>query len=333
MKYLKLVLLVQLGVLSAAAQDVLWIAGNFSFFDNREYFNPYVDDQTIFGSRAYGYAGFSLNGNNDFAVGVDFLYEFGSRGELRQPDLILYYHGGLKNLSFKIGAFPRYREMSMPLGLMSDTIQYYRPNIEGMSLEYTSKQFRHNVWIDWTGRQSFTKREMFRLGFSGYFSKGAFLYHHHFVMNHVAFSKNHGADEHLRDNGGYSALAGLNLSHLTGLDTLIIASGIMGSYDRLRGVYDFSWPLGWISEAEVSYKGFGLRGLYYRGGEQIIVSGDGFYRSSSYGRTDIYYARGESRVIGTVQFSLHFIPGVVDHSMSLVIRAQLDGIMPVRTEK
>ncbi|MBN2480312.1 MAG: hypothetical protein JXB19_01120 [Bacteroidales bacterium] len=350
LKYFTIILLIQMVALSAGAQDFIWTAGNFSFFDNREYFNPYVDDQTIFGSRIYGYAGFSLNENNKFAIGIDYLYEFGSKGELQKPDFILFYQGGLKNLSFKIGAFPRHGEISMPLALMSDTIRYYRSNIEGISVEYNSGGFCHNVWIDWTSRQSYIKREIFMLGFSGYLNKGLLLYQHHFVMSHVAHSKNHDPDEHIRDNGGYSAMAGLDLSHLTSLDTLVISSGIMGSYDRLRNVYDFTWPVGWVSEADVNYKGFGLRGLYYTGGrkynsseeefygyytggEQIIISGDRFYRSGSYGRADVYYNRQGRRINGTLQFSLHFIPGIVDLSMSFVIRAQLNGSIPLRTGK
>ncbi len=315
------------------AQDFIWTAGNYSFFDNREYFNPYVDDQTITGSRIFGYAGFSLNENNRFAFGIDYLYEFGSKGELKEPDFIMFYKGNLKNVSLTIGAFPRYYELPIPYALFSDTIRYYRPNIEGISLEYHAKGFRHNVWIDWTSRQSYTKREIFMLGFSGYWSKGIFMYQHHFIMSHVAHSKNHDPDEHIRDNGGYTAMTGLNLSQKTRLDTLVLTSGLLGSYDRLRNVYDFSWPVGWITEAEICFNGFGVHGLYYTGDEQVIVSGDGFYQAGSYGRTDIYYQRKTRQINGRLQFSLHFIPGIIDHSFSLVIRAQLDGNVPLNIER
>jgi hypothetical protein len=118
-----LFLVILQGVLcQATAQEFIWEVGNYSFFDNREYFNPFVDDQTIFGSRIYGSAGFALNENNRFAFGADYLYEFGSKGEGRDPDLILYYEGSYRELDFKIGAFPRREEMAMPLALLSDTI-------------------------------------------------------------------------------------------------------------------------------------------------------------------------------------------------------------------
>ncbi len=323
-KYFQVFFFLQLCVLHIAAQDFIWTAGNYSFFDNREYSNPYMDDQTITGSRIFGYAGFSLNENNRFAFGIDYLYEFGSKGELQEPDFIMFYKGNFKNLALTIGAFPRYHELSMPYALFSDTIRYYRPNVEGISVDYHTAGFRHNVWIDWTSRQSYTKKEIFMLGFSGYWNSGIFMVQHHFIMSHVAHSKYHSPDEHIRDNGGYAVMAGMNASHLTRLDTLVFTSGILGSWDRLRSVYDFSWPVGWISEAEINYKGFGLHGLYYAGDEQVIISGDGFYKSGSYGRTDLYYQRKTSNVSGRLQFSLHFIPGIVDLSMSLVVRAQLD---------
>lgn len=315
------------------AQDFIWSIGNHSFFDNREYFNPYVDDQTIFGSRIYGSAGFAINENNRFAFGADYLYEFGSKGEGREPDIILYYQGNFRDLEFSIGAFPRHEAMEVPLALLSDTIQYYRPNIEGMLLDYRHGSFRHNAWIDWTGRQSATRREVFMLGFSGQYSKGVFLYRHHFIMNHIAHSKEHDPEEHIRDNGAYNIMAGLNLSSFTVFDTLTVTTGVLGSYDRIRSIYDLTWLSGWLTEAEIRFRGFGVHGLYYRGDEQQIVSGDGFYRSDMYGRTDFYYKKQSPYVSGMLQFSMHFIPGIVDLSMAVVIRAQLDGALPLRLRK
>ena len=160
LKYLQLVFWVFLFASSTTAQEFIWEIGNHSFFDNREYFNSYVDYQTIFGSRIYGYAGFSINSKHQFGAGLDYLYEFGSKGELLKPDIIMFYSSRSDNLEFTIGAFPHHHKISMPFALFSDTINYYRPNIEGMLLEYRTDYFRHNAWIDWTSRQSYSKREI-----------------------------------------------------------------------------------------------------------------------------------------------------------------------------
>jgi len=144
-------------------------------------------------------------------------------------------------------------------------------------------------------------------------------------MSHLAHTAPADPEQHLRDNAGFSALLGLNLTDVTGLDSLTFSAGFLGSYDRLRGVYDFRVPFGFLGELESAFKGFGLHGMVYAGDSQEILTGDGFYKSSFYARVDAYYQVSSAFVDGKLQFSCHFIPGVTDLSMSLVIRARLEG--------
>ena len=195
-----------------------------------------------------------------------------------------------------------------------------------MLVEYNTAGFRHHVWIDWTSRQSYRKRETFLLGLSGFAKKGIFTWQHHLIMTHLAHSLNRSIDEHIRDNAGFMVIPGLDLSGITKLDSLTVSAGFLGSYDRLRGIYNFRFPVGFIGEIEAVYHGFGLRGTIYSGDSQVITSGDGFYKSSFYSRADAYYRVTNPNLEGKLQFSIHFLPGVVDLSMSLVVRAQLDGI-------
>jgi hypothetical protein len=315
-----------LATIPSEAQVWRYKIGYFGFLDNREYFNPYVNDQTIFGSRVYGEAGVSFDENKMIMGGIDYLYEFGSKGELLAPDITLYYNSKHKNLDFYLGAFPRHNLIQMPMALMIDTFQYYRPNVDGILMNYATKNFRHNIWIDWTGRQSTNTRERFMLGFSGWAKMGIFTYQHHFVMSHVAHTSNPVPDQHLRDNGGFSVLPGMDLSSLAGLDSLTFSAGFLGSYDRLRGVYDMVTSFGFLGEIEAIYKGFGLHGTIYSGDSQDIISGDGFYRSTFYSRADAFYQVSRSGIQGRLQFSFHFIPDIMDLSMSLLVRAQLEGI-------
>ncbi len=308
------------------AQHFVYKAGYFGFFDNREYFNRYVNDQTIFGSRLSGELGYSFDENNRIMAGADYLYEFGSKGEWIAPDVIAYYQGHSKHFGIYLGAFPRQGNISMPLALMSDTLQYYRPVVEGILIDFKTARFRHNIWIDWTSRQSTTKRETFLLGFSGHYQKGIFLYQHHFVMTHLAHALEHTSDERIRDNAGYSITPGLDLTRLSGLDSLTIYAGVLGSYDRLRGIYDFRFPVGIYGEVEALYKRFGIHGVIYSGDNQFITSGDGLYKASFYSRADLFYQASTPSIQGKVQCSFHFLPEVVDLSMSLVIRAQLEGL-------
>ena len=305
-------------------QGFVYKTGFFGFFDNREYFNEYVNDQTIFGTRISGELGYAFSENSRIMAGLDYLYEFGSKGEWIAPDLITYYHGRSKNAQIYMGAFPRLGKISMPFALMSDTIGYYHSTVEGILLEYRKDQFYHNIWIDWTGRQSSTRRETFLLGFSGYLQKGVFLYQHHFVMTHLAHSLN--GDEHIRDNAGFAVMPGVSLTSFVPVDSLSISAGLLASYDRVRGIYDFSFPAGFLGEVNALYRGFGIKGTVYAGQEQVITSGEGFYKSDRYGRADFFYEMVKPGVTGKVQFSMHFIPGVMDISMQLVIKASLEGV-------
>ncbi len=321
-----MVLICPFWVINTHAQEFLYKIGYFGFFDNREYFNEFVNDQTIFGSRIYGEVGYAFNERNRIMAGADYLYEFGSKGELIMPDFIAYYNGRHKNLDFYLGAFPRLNKIAMPLALMTDTFQYYRPTVEGILIDYKTPGFRHNIWIDWTSRQSYEKRETFLLGFSGFAKKGVLIYQHHLVMTHLAHSLNHSPDEHIRDNGAFTVMPGIDLAACSGLDSLTISAGFLGSYDRIRSEYDFRFPFGFLGEAEAVYKGFGLHGTIYSGESQVITSGDGFYQSTFYCRADAFYQLTKPGIQGKLQLSFHFLPGVVDLSMSLVFRAQLDGI-------
>ena len=89
MKGLVLPFLIFILCLTTFGQNFEWKTGFHGFFDNREYFNDYTDPQTIFGSRLFAEAGFALNDYNRFKAGLNFLYEFGSKGDLLAPVLNL----------------------------------------------------------------------------------------------------------------------------------------------------------------------------------------------------------------------------------------------------
>lgn len=306
------------------AQQFVYKAGYFGFFDNREYFNPYTNDQTIFGSRISGELGYEFNSNNRILAGLDYLYEFGSKGELIAPDVIAYYHGSTDKAGIYFGAFPGRNKTVMPFALLNDTFQYYRPVMEGMLLEYRSANYYQNIWIDWTGKQSFTKREAFHIGLSGSLHSGVFAWQHHLIMTHLAHSKAQ-ADEHIRDNAGIVLQPGLNLSGKTILDSLSLYAGVLASYDRIRNVYDFRTPVGFLAELNAGYKNIGLHGVLYSGESQEITSGDGFYSSDFYCRVDASWQKQKNQIYGKLQLSLHFMPGITDISMSLVVRATIGG--------
>jgi hypothetical protein len=326
-------LFVVFSALDISAQQFDWKTGYVGFFDDREGDNLYAYAQTMFGCRISAEAGVSIDERNRFGAGIDYMYEFGSKGNLIAPDIILYFSGSYKKFTYSMGAFPRFGKLAMPQALLKDSLNYYRPNLEGIYLEYNTSGFRHNLWVDWTARKSQTVREAFSVGLSGSFNKGLFVYQHHFLINHLAYTAPYIPGTHLRDNAGYTVMAGINLSSLTGLDTLVVTTGILGSADYLRDVYGFHFPIGWMGEFEARYKGFGLHGLLYSGDEQDIFTGDRSFTSDFYTRADAYYMISNKLIDSRLQISFHHLVLDNEFSAQIVVRVHIGNMFGQKRDR
>jgi hypothetical protein len=312
--------------LTMNAQQWIWDLGYHGFFDNREYFNDYVKPQTMFGSRIFGYTGISFDNRNEFGAGISGLYEFGDRVRKNSFHPILFYHFNNSAVNLFLGAYPRYHLIELPDFLLSDTLDYYRPNFEGIYLELKRDWGSQRVWLDWTSRQDDSTRETFKIGGTGMIRKGAFFYRHDFVMTHFAGPAIPIPDDHIRDNGGLYCGLGLNLDHQSLLDTLVISSGLCFSYDRRRNVYDVRFYYGNLTQITVEYKGFGIKTSTYFGQGQNQIDGDGLYAAPLYNRFDFYWRIFRKDAIqGKVEFSLHLIQNILDTSQSFTIYANLGG--------
>jgi len=317
-------------------QEMEWAYGFDGFLDNREYQNTVQYSQTIFGARTWLELGGNIDQVHRLRAGLNYMYEFGSTFDAIKPSPVLYYQLHYKPVNFYIGSFPRNDILDFPLALLTDTLNYYRPEIEGMSLSYDiGKWGFENVFIDWTGRQSDNDPEQFMFGFSGRFNYKIFYFTHHFLMGHFAMPLIRPPDFHLRDNGGFDLNLGTDLSNLVFFDTVNISIGMLVSLDRIRGVYDgWETPAGFIAQANLGYRGLGLKGTYYRGQGHEFLYGDSFYKAREYGRMDIYWQPFANRnVQGKIVFSLHFIEQSVDYSQQVLISINLGGSKPFSNSK
>jgi hypothetical protein len=315
---------------SLEAQQWLWNAGFNGFFDNREYFNDYVKPQTMFGSRAFGYTGFAFDNQNEFGVGIDALYEFGDRIRKQHVNPILFYHFSSNSVNLILGAYPRRGLIELPDFLLSDTLNYYRPNFEGIFVEFSRPWGFQRAWLDWTSRQDDFTRETFKIGGTGMIHKGVFFYRHDFVMTHYAGPAIPIPDDHIRDNGGLYCGLGLDFSHPTTFDTLVVSSGLCLSYDRVRNVFDTRLYYGSMTQITAEYKGFGIKTTTYIGQGQKQIGGDGLYSAPLYNRFDFYWRIFRKRSIqGKVEFTLHLVENVLDTSQALTIYANLGGRRPL----
>ena len=295
------------------------------FLDNREYFNPYISPQTIFGNRLSLDFGLQLDSVNAVYAGGSYLYEFGSKGDLIPPDITIYYKHKKNPASFYFGSFPRENLVRHPRVLLTDTLQYYRPNMEGTFVEVHGDWGYQNIWIDWLSRQSQTREEIFLVGYSGHLEYSSFFLNTHFIMQHIAGTSDPAVPHNLRDNGGFLAQAGVRLSPHVFLDELSLSAGPVISYDRLRGVYPLQYYYGIMARLDAEFKGAGFHYTFYKGDGQVQVMGDTFYSAKQYMRLDTYMTLYKKQnVMVRLSFGFHLLPNNLDYSQQLIVSFDLN---------
>ncbi|MFO7934061.1 MAG: hypothetical protein R6U78_08265 [Bacteroidales bacterium] len=292
--------------------------------DNREYFSRYAEHQTIFGARINPGVAFSLDTFHSVHAGINYMYEYGGKLLGVVPQIDLYYSYQRAGLKMYAGSFPRRELLDYPLMLMTDSLDYYRPNMEGSFIGYSWDWGSVSGWVDWTGRASEETRESILAGLDATISKGLFMLSAMATRYHLARSTASGNTDRIRDDGSVLILAGADLSPLTFPDHLKLSTGIASFYLWERPL-DNRWYAGWFSRADMKLGWFGIRGAYYLGDPSPLRVGDPLYRSGNYGRVDLYVDPFKNRRISSmIGWSFHFIGGEgMMHSQRMLIRITL----------
>lgn len=315
---------------TAKGVDLEWQIGYFGFLDNREYRNRYVEDGTWFGGRPTVEAGIRFSERHRVRLGVDILQEFGtSWWAVDNADLLAYYEMEGRPVGVRFGIFPRDRVLDYPKALFSDSLQYFRPNMEGLALDVDWGWGYQNVWMDWTGRMSTSVRESFFSGFSGRLSSRFLFFSHHFVYNHVSHSVG-GLNEGVVDNIGATADAGVQFVGGSVFDSLGLSVGVIGSYDHTRYIQP-SVPKetrtgGFVAFGFRLFQRFGLETVYYRGEPQVFRWGSGFYRSRSFADICLFAVPVTNEAVRTrFDFALHLIDGRLDATQRFYVCVDITG--------
>ena len=275
--------------------------------DNREYFSEKAMPQTILGSRGAFEVGLKID-NHRIRTGLSHLLEFGSEIDYHKPRLTLYYQFKEDKKEFLFGAFPRREKIDFPLAMLTDTLLYYRPNIEGMFGEVHWNWGKQNGFVDWVSRQTDVKRENFMAGFSGeVFYKNLFL-QNYLLLFHDAGPAIDIPGDHIKDYLGYAIQAGIRTSS----ESLLkgdLKAGVLNSSFRERSVTDgFVNSSSFFAEANGRYKNYGIKSVLNAGGGHRFAYGDRFYRVENYWRTDvIWYFINHKNVRGRFNLSFHVI--------------------------
>lgn len=302
------------------------------FVDNREYAKSGRNSQTILGSRLAVETGLFIDSTHRIRFGLNALKEYGDSskfvGNILPTIYYEYQHG--HNLNFYIGSFPRYPHLKdYPRLLLNDTLDYYKPNIEGMLLKYKGNKFAGSLWIDWVGKQSKLTREAFLVGLDAKLTLGKFFISHYGYMYHKAFSDNP-ANEFLEDNAGSITNLGLALKNVGFLDSLTLSAGPVFSFERVRSLTNILVPRGFVANLEAGYKRFFLENRFYSGQGHHLLLGDSFYTSKVYNRLDIGWVPfAVKNLEGKLRLSFHFVDHTMDNQQSFTLRYRIMGATKV----
>src|SRR5690606_34317709 len=182
------------------------------------------------------------------------------------------------------------------------------------------------IWIDWTSRQTETEREQFMVGISGRVNLGIAYFAHHITLWHDAGRKNNTDVNEMpvRDNGATALKLGLDLSPFVFLDSLDINGGGVIAYDRLRGIYNWRLPTGFMSDIYAEYRKIFLANTLYAGEGLNIAYGDRFYRADFYNRLEVGWKPLQYKGLESkFTLSFHFTQGAIDNQQQFTLQYNL----------
>ncbi len=273
--------------------------------DNREFTQAYATPQTILGSRGAFELGVSFD-QHRLRGGLSYLFEFGSDIDAQKPKLTLYYQFQEEDKEFLFGAFPRHDKINFPLAMLTDTLLYYRPNIEGLYGKIEWNWGHQLGFVDWVGRQTDVQREQFMAGSSGEIGHKNLFLQNYILMFHNAHDKMHLPDQHIEDSSGMMILAGFRTPGNLAVQSSL-KGGLLASLYRERGVTDgYISSTSFFAGANIRYKNIGIKSVLNLGGGHQFMFGDPYYQATNYSRTDlIWYFINHDKVKGRFNWSVH----------------------------
>lgn len=308
-------------VAAATAQQLEYQVQFHGIGDNREFAqSKKAYSQTILGERTSVEIGTTLDEKHRLRIGLSHLFEFGSALDERKPNLTAYYRYADEKNTFYFGAFPRMDLLHFPLAMLTDTLNYFRPNVEGMYGKHSWDWGHQSGFVDWTSRQTDIRRETFIAGFSGEMRHRDFFAENYLLLFHYAETAIENPDEHISDNLGLALYAGMDLEKLLPLQRAYVKAGILGSSFRERGVTDgYLTGLSFSGEFYGERGPFALRATLHQGEGHRFMNGDRFYTADSYLRTDVvWHFLNSKHVQGSFNLSFHLVDGKdLDQSQQL----------------
>lgn len=311
-----------------------------TYFDNREYYKPYQEAQTILNFRLSPQVGVRIldrvGGTHELIAGVNYTQRLGGNWRDVQFNPIAYYHYAYRGFDLGMGAIPYTRRiMPMPEWLMYDSLTYMHPNIQGALFQYRDERGFVEMMCDWRGAQTPTRQEMFRIVGNGQYQYQWLQVGGLAHMNHKASfaAPNH---EYVMDDVHLHAFLGVDVTDYTPFDSLSIRAGYIFGWQRDREIYESFFNHGLIIEFYASWWFLGLKNTFYYGDNlqplrprnAFVCLGDPFYQSRIYNRTDIFaYLYRSSFVNFYLSWNMHYDGNRLQHQQQMIVRFELEPLM------
>ena len=332
--FIALFLFIQFGLF---AQELQWKVGLNYFFDNTEYAkSKLTKDQTMTGVHFSPEIGVSWDSAHSVYVGTDLLKISGSLNTVDAVHPIAYYQYKTPKAIFYAGAFPRCQVLSNYFDLFfQDSINYYRPTLQGLFWQVGQSKSYFNLWLDWTGYQTAINRETFFVGISAHKDYRYLFADFQSYMYHFANTRPSNPAFNVCDNVLAHLSLGVNYSNPQGLDTLLLAVGVLAGIERDRGMENGTrTPIGAVVRCNVEYSGFGTQNMLYLGDPRMSFYekyGAAFYWNNPFLRSNYYL---ESKwylnvirnraVQGKLSLNLHYSEGKVMYEQVFLLSASLN---------
>jgi len=311
-----------------------------TYFDNREYYKPYQEAQTILNFRLSPQVGLRvldrIGGRHELVAGVSYTQRLGGNWRDVQFDPIAYYHFDYKGFDVGMGAIPYTRRIApMPEWLLYDSLTYMHPNIQGALMQYRDERGFVEFMCDWRGAQTPTRQEMFRLLVNGQYQYKALQVGGLAHMNHKASfaAPNH---EFVMDDIHAHAYLGADVTRYTPFDSLAVRAGYIFGWQRDREVNESFLNHALIVELYANWWFLGLKNTFYYGDNlqplrarnAFICLGDPFYQARIYNRTDIFaYLYRSSFVNFYFSWNMHYDGYRLQHQQQMIVRFELEPLL------
>jgi hypothetical protein len=318
------ILLLLICLIPGMAQKPGFYLGFDQILDNREFITDYGYSQTIFGARINPGAYITFNSVHQIHAGINYMYEYGGALLGVTPQIDLYYSYQSEQLDLFIGSFPRRGLLDYPLFMLTDSLNYYRPNIEGGSICFHNEWGSAHIWLDWTTKVSDESRESILAGVDVTLRAGIFYITGITTRGHLARTTAPDDQNHVRNDGSLMALVGLDLSELYEFERFDLSSGWISNYQHSYQT-GFEWNQGWLSQMDIQKGMFGVKGSWYMGDPSMLRYGDRLYSHGDYGRIDFYIDPFRNpHITSKIGWNLHWLPGDgLYHSQQVLIQITL----------